>query len=30
MAGVKPDVRPGILEYNDRTFIYVCGNNVVI
>jgi len=30
LTGLKPDVRPGIIAYDDHTIIFVCGNNVVI
>ena len=30
LTGLKPDVRPGIIAYDDHTLIFVCGNNVII
>jgi hypothetical protein len=30
LIGLKPDVRPGVIAYDEHTLIFVCGNNVII
>jgi hypothetical protein len=30
LIGLKPDVKPGIIAFDENTFIFVCGNNIVI
>lgn len=27
---MKPDVRPGIIVFDENNFIFACGNNIVI
>jgi hypothetical protein len=30
LIGLRPEVKPGVIAFNDSTFIFVCGNNIVI